>query len=325
LKAVAVVPLRESRLRRLWRYQEERFPLRRHGPLILVFSGAAVGYGARLAGVTPRPAALAGAFVVVLLQFLLMRIADEFKDADDDRRWRPERAVPRGLVSLRELAGLGLVAALLQLLAVAVVAPGALSLLAGLWGFFLLMSAEFFRRRWLRARPVLYGLSHLLIVPLQALLALRLQLVGPLPLMALAPFLACCYAGAMLIELARKIRWPAAERPGVETYSALWGFRPAAGFWLAALLLAAAMALVAAASIQRTAAVALVLGPLLVAALLRVAPWLTARPLPAPGQPGTAAEPRATSEPLEALTAVWILATYLSLGWLPWWPHGGGS
>ena len=39
--------------RRLWIYQAERFPLRRHGPLITVFCGAAALYGARLVGGSP--------------------------------------------------------------------------------------------------------------------------------------------------------------------------------------------------------------------------------------------------------------------------------
>ena len=42
------LPLAPSLPRRLWQYQLERFPLARHGPLILVFAGGAVGYGAAL-------------------------------------------------------------------------------------------------------------------------------------------------------------------------------------------------------------------------------------------------------------------------------------
>jgi 4-hydroxybenzoate polyprenyltransferase len=295
-------------LRRLWRYQAERFPLVRHGPLILVFSGGAVGYGARLAGSPPRALALAVACAVLLLQFLLMRLADEFKDDDDDRRWRPERAVPRGLVHLRELAGLGLVAAALQFALVAALIPAGLPWLAAVWGWFLLMGAEFFRRDWLRARPGLYALSHLPIVPLLALLAVRLQIGGPLPLGRLLPFLGCCYAGAMLIELARKIQAPPAERPGVESYSAVWGFRPALAIWTATLALSALLAL--AAAVAGGGEVWLLpLAPLLALALAQVGPWLTGRSSPSR---------RRAEEPLASLTALWILATYLGLGWLPW-------
>jgi 4-hydroxybenzoate polyprenyltransferase len=297
---------------RLWRYQAERFPLGRHGPLILVFSGAAVGYAAVLTGQVPRPGAVLAATGVVLLQFLLMRIADEFKDADDDRRWRPQRPVPRGLVSLRELAGLGAVAACLQLAMVLSAAPAALPLLAAVWGWFLLMTAEFFRPRWLRRRLGIYALSHLLIVPLLALLAMAQQ--GPLPpLAALPPFLLCTYACSLCLELARKTRPAAAEQPGVDTYSAHWGLRTALAIWLLALLMSALAAWAAAAAIQQPGPL-LLLGLLLLLSLARVAPWLAGTGSPSAGQ----------AEPLGGLTALWILAVYAGLGWWPWLALGWG-
>ncbi|MEB3198896.1 MAG: UbiA family prenyltransferase [Synechococcaceae cyanobacterium] len=308
-------PLRRPSLpQRLWRYQAERFPLRRHGPLILVFSGAAAGYGLRLGQGVPRPVPLLAAVLVVLLQFLLLRLADEFKDADDDRRWRPGRPVPRGLVSLQELAGLGLLAAAGQLLLVLALRPGALAALLAVWGWFLLMCAEFFRPRWLRRRLALYALSHLPIVPLLALLAMALQGPLPQPPAALLPFLLCTYLAALLLELSRKTRLPADEEPGVDTYSAHWGWRTCLRLWLTALPAIALTALAAAAAIDQ--------GPLLLALLLPLAlvspalvlPWLWPPPPPA-----------SAAERLEALTALWILALYLGLGWLPWLPALAGA
>lgn len=311
------LPLAPSLPRRLWQYQLERFPLARHGPLILVFAGGAVGYGAALSRTAPRPALAGLAVVVVLLQFLLMRLADEFKDQDDDRRWRPERPVPRGLVRLRELAGLGLIAAGLQWGLVAVLAPVALPWLAVVWGWFALNGAEFFCRRWLRQRPGLYALSHLPIVPLLALVALRPQIPGPLPLPALLPFLGAVYLGGLLIELARKIHAPQQERPGVESYSALWGFRLAVAFWGAALLGSALLALLAAVRVGALPLLLPLLAPLLALAVLRAGPWLAGR-----RQPRAAGD----DEPLASLTALWILATYAGLGGGPWaaWLAGVG-
>ena len=40
------------------------------------------------------------AVVTSFLSFLQLRIADEFKDFDEDSRYRPYRPVPRGLVTL---------------------------------------------------------------------------------------------------------------------------------------------------------------------------------------------------------------------------------
>jgi len=57
----------------------------------------------------PLPAwyLVAAGFASSFLMFALLRIADEFKDAGDDARWRPYRPVPRGLVTLRQLAVAG--------------------------------------------------------------------------------------------------------------------------------------------------------------------------------------------------------------------------
>jgi len=65
----------------------------------------------------PGPSILArfaAAFATVLLFFLQLRIADEFKDYEEDRRCRPHRPVPRGLVSLGELKAVAGAAAVVQ-------------------------------------------------------------------------------------------------------------------------------------------------------------------------------------------------------------------
>jgi 4-hydroxybenzoate polyprenyltransferase len=313
--------------RRLWIYQAERFPLRRHGPLITVFSGAAALYGARLVGGFPSLPVLLSAILCSGAFFLLMRIADEFKDRHDDQRCRPYRPVPRGLVSLRELALVGLATAVLQGVLVWRVAPDAWWLLLLTWGWFALMGVEFLVPAWLRARPLLYTFSHMVIVPLIALLALAMAVLpagGVLPGGALLPLLALCYLNGLAIEFARKIRFPDQEEPGVDTWSALWGLRPAQGRWLVVLLLSLPLALAAARPIQAVPLVLLLLVPLLAWIVVPFLPVKRAALL-ATGATGAAGQAiqvagRAQAqrpEPLELPTALWTLATYLSLGWLP--------
>ena len=323
--------------RRLWIYQAERFPLRRHGPLITVFSGAAALYGARLVGDLPSLPVLMSAILCSGAFFLLMRIADEFKDRHDDQRCRPYRPVPRGLVSLAELALVALATALLQGALVWRVAPEAWWLLVLSWGWFALMVVEFLVPAWLRARPLLYTFSHMVIVPLIALLALAMAVLpggGRLPGAALLPLLALCYLNGLAIEFARKIRFPDQEEPGVDTWSALWGLGPAQGRWLVVVLLSLPLALAAAQPIRAVPLVLLLLAPLLSWIVLRfrpvgivqrlggMAPGLGLIAPAAPGGAGeairAAARPQAPRpEPLELPTAIWTLATYLSLGWLP--------
>ena len=109
-----------------WRiYLRERFPLAAHAPLVAAFSLSAVSVSRLLRGERglPDAAALAVAFVVALLFFFQLRVADEFKDSDDDRQYRPYRPVPRGLVTLAELGRLGVASAVVQLAVALALAP----------------------------------------------------------------------------------------------------------------------------------------------------------------------------------------------------------
>jgi 4-hydroxybenzoate polyprenyltransferase len=110
---------------RWWVYQRERFPLGRHavltGAVCFGVMSASMPEGAGWGLTVAARAAVA--FAVVLLLFLQLRIADEFKDAADDLRCRPQRPVPRGLVTLAELRRIGVAAAVLQAGLVAAAGP----------------------------------------------------------------------------------------------------------------------------------------------------------------------------------------------------------
>jgi 4-hydroxybenzoate polyprenyltransferase len=155
-------------LARWWVYQRERFPLVAHGILILAFSLCAVCFSALRRGAAGFPAwpVIVVAFVSSLISFLHLRLADEFKDYEEDARYRPYRPVPRGLVSLRELgmvwAGTGVLQLLLALRLDVRLAP----ILLGTWIYLALMSREFFCKTWLKAHPFTYMWSHMFIMPL---------------------------------------------------------------------------------------------------------------------------------------------------------------
>src|SRR6266567_3876952 len=153
---------------RWWVYQRERFPVLGHGPVIAAFSFSAVCFSALLRGQADLPPtrSVIVAFGTAFLFFLQLRIADEFKDFEEDSQYRPYRPVPRGLVSLRELAALGALAALAQLGLGLWLEPSLVLLLAVTWAYLALMSKEFFVAEWLKRRHVLYMVSHMAIVPL---------------------------------------------------------------------------------------------------------------------------------------------------------------
>lgn len=322
---------RKTLIKRLWIYQKERFPLVKHGLLIAIFSGSAVGYGAQLSHTQPTIPSAFVAFLSTFAFFGQMRVADEFKDLADDTQYRPYRPVPRGLVSLRELALVGVLSALGQALLALWLAPALLGLLLGTWAYFGLMGQEFFVRDWLKAHPVAYVLSHMVIVPFIAAYAVSTQTIpqaGTAFPPHLLPFLATCFCNGLVIELGRKIRLPAGEETGVETYSALWGLSRATRLWLGAVGATALCAVGAAWPIHALAIVVPILAALLAWMGLKAWPWLgpssalslpqPPAPAPLPGEQGNAKPRQRTYDILETPTALWTLGVYLSLGWLPW-------
>jgi len=119
---------------RLWIYQTERFPLVRSVPLLLAFSASSVTASAHLAGRSvPGAAAYATAFILVLVFFWQMRVADEVKDAETDQRYRPERPIPRGLVSLRLIVWLGVLSTFIALAAALAFHPLLTLLVFAVW------------------------------------------------------------------------------------------------------------------------------------------------------------------------------------------------
>ncbi len=291
-------------------YQKERFPLLAHGPLIGAFSFCAVSYAARLRGNAgfPSLAVIAVAWASAVLFFLLLRIVDEFKDADTDREFRPYRPVPRGLVSLRELAALGMGAMFIQALLAAWLSPRLLPLLASVWAWGALMGREFFAPRFLQTRPAWYMLSHMAIVPLIDGYAAACSGAGSGATGAtvfphsLGWFLLVSYANGMVIEIGRKMRPPEREEVGVETYSAAWGAKRAAMVWAGAAFVSAALALVAA----RAAQIAIAPLALLYGALLILVAVCAARYARRPDL--------STARLLEPVSGVWTLAMYAGLG-----------
>src|SRR2546423_14666725 len=106
---------------RWWIYQRERFPVIAHGLLIAAFSSSAVCFSALLRSQQiyrikiPHPLSLLVAYATAFLFFLQLRIADEFKDFEEDSRYRPYRPVPRALIKLRELSWVFAMGAAIQL------------------------------------------------------------------------------------------------------------------------------------------------------------------------------------------------------------------
>lgn len=297
---------RMSLARRLWAYQAERFPLLRTVPLLAVFSAAAINVSAFLAGRSlPEPVAYLTAFLLAFLLFFQMRAADEVKDAEDDRRFRPERPIPRGLVPLGLIVGLAAAAVPVAVALAWAWHPPLLWLLALAWTWLGLMTAEFLVPAWLKARPVLYLVSHMAILPLIDLMLTGVEWLprgGPDP--ALALFLGLSFVNGCVLEIGRKLKAPENERAGVETYSALWGPAPAARVWAVCVAVAAALVALNGLALGIPTLAAPLAGLGLAAAAL-IARRYASAPTPA------------AERTLDAASGLWVFLAYATLGFLP--------
>jgi 4-hydroxybenzoate polyprenyltransferase len=96
------------------------------------------------------------------------------------------------------------------------------------------MSFEFGCRHWLKQRPIVYLLSHMLIMPIVDFYATTIDWITAKdsPSTNLVPFLIASFFNGIVIEIGRKIRLPTEEENGVETYSFLWGYKRATIIWL---------------------------------------------------------------------------------------------
>ena len=176
------------------------------------------------------------------------------------------------------------------------------------------MSKEFFVHEWLKAHPLFYMLSHMIIMPVFDIYATACDwlMAGAAPPHGLIWFLAVSYLNGIVIEVGRKIRAPHDEEEGVETYTVLWGRSAAAGLACGdgphrSLRLARVSFIGFAGQVG-----------LLLLVLLSCAAWLSIRftnsPLPGRGKG------------FELFSALWTLLMYLSLGAVPLllrFYHGG--
>jgi hypothetical protein len=299
---------------RLWRYQAERFPLAAYAPLITAFTFASVSYSRtarRVAGLPDAegfvrwPLFVAGVFTS-LACFFLLRVLDEHKDADSDRRWRPELPVPRGLVSLHELRVLGAGIGIAVVAVNAALAPVLLLPLALFAFWATLMTKEFFVRDWLRAHLGAYLLTHMLVMPMIDAYTTGIDwlVAGRHAPAGLPWFLAATFANGALVEMGRKLRAPADEREGVDSYTSAWGVRTAPLAWLAVVFAAAGVVTIAARSTGVAGLTAAIVFP--AAALLAT-----------PAARFVATGDGRAARQVEVASGVWGIVSYLTLGFGP--------
>jgi 4-hydroxybenzoate polyprenyltransferase len=217
---------------RLRAYLRERFPPAAHGVMIVSYYSAnqflaqALTYGDR--PLQYSLGSLLGA-VTLLCLFFHLRVFDEHKDYEDDCRHYPERILQRGIVTLPELAKLGAAAIALELILSALwrplPQPAALVSVSAALTYSVLMRYEFFVPKFLRAHFLVYAVSHMLIMPLFAMVVYGFA-TGRFLWQAPGWFWLYSWVGFFVTfnwEISRKVRAPEDEREGVDSYSKVFG------------------------------------------------------------------------------------------------------
>lgn len=297
-----------SFLSRFYRYQKERFPILGHGLLVASFSFSAIAYSRLCRGAEGFVSwsAFGVAILTTITLFLLVRIFDEFKDAEDDAQYRRELPVPRGLIRLKELAILGVILAVIQIAVNAWYFPKLLIMYGVVVVYLSLMGKEFFIAKWLKKHQFWYVTSHMFIIPLIDMYASGIDwmIAGVEPPKGLLFFFIVSYLNGIVLEVGRKIRTPEREAEGVLTYSSMIGLNKAIFLWVGILLLTLAAAVTAAWFAGHGSMEFIILGALFLTCLL-----------PAILVLGKPTHKRTKS--IEIASALWTIGMYLSLGGIP--------
>ncbi len=239
----------QSFIKRFYIYQKERFPFATHGLLIAAFSFSAISYSRICRGAVDFIAWQPYLICIfnTIGMFLLLRICDEHKDAEEDKLYRSYLPVPRGIISLKELRVIGFTVAALQIIVQLVTYPNMLILYIVAMLYMMLMLKEFFVVEWLRKRQFWYVVSHMLIIPLVDVYASGYDWYladAPAP-KGLLFFFLVSFMNGIVLEIGRKIKTPEKEEPGVVSYTNLMGHKAAPIYWILCLLLTMLLAMAA--------------------------------------------------------------------------------
>ena len=183
-------------------------------------------------------------FIIIFMFFFQLRITDEFKDYEEDLKYRPYRPVQRGIISLKALGKIGLATVIVQIILAHVINPKLIYFMLLVWIYMFLMTKEFFIKNWLTERILIYALSHVVIMIFITLvivkgtgyilqdhfletLYLLLEKYKKNIFIGLIPLFALNYLNGIVLEIGRKTRKANEEEHGVQTYSKLWGRKKA--------------------------------------------------------------------------------------------------
>lgn len=295
-------------VKRLWIYQKERFPLFFNLIAVTTFTFSAISYSRICRGVhgfVDWQTFIIGCFATFTL-FFLVRVFDEFKDQEDDKKYRSYLPVPRGLIKLSELRNLGIIIGIIQIAVIAYFQLPMLWLYALVLGYLCLMGVEFFVGDWLKEKQILYITSHMIIIPLLDIYSSGLDwlLAGSSPHWGLAFFFVVSYMNGLIGEFGRKMKAPEDEEEGVVSYTGMWGINKAVRIWMISMIFTLIVASIAAyLAGYGLITFSVLCGLALICALA--------------GFKFQKSPSKKSAKMMEAASGIWIVGMYLSLGGIP--------
>jgi 4-hydroxybenzoate polyprenyltransferase len=298
----------DSFAKRFYIYQKERFPFLGYIVLISVFTFSAASYSRICRGGTgfiDWGNYLIGVLTTFSL-FFLVRIFDEFKDKEEDAKYRQYLPVPRGLISLKELKIVGSVVASIQLFCILFFQPEMIVLYAVVMGYLLLMRVEFFVPHWLKRHQLMYVVSHMIIIPLIDVYASGLDwfLGGFKAPIGLLFFFAVSFMNGIVLEFGRKIKPPDSEEEGVLSYTKYFGTKKAVWVWISVLTATLLLSLVTSYYANYGLVAYYFFGTVFLICLIPAFLFLQ--------KPGTK-----SAKLIEHASSIWTVFMYLGLGGIP--------
>ena len=202
-------------------YQKERFPVGVYGLYIFCIVFAVFCYCNYMNKIEEiKYCFLIPMFVFSFLQFLMVRIVDEFKDFEEDSKFRPYRPVPRGLVTLKELKVLFVICLLIQIAIAVTLNVKNIGLLIGFWAFFFLFCKDFFIKKYLDKHILMtVAIDEILVVFLALYISSFVHSINSMMWIILL----VVYLVSWVVEIARKVRCKKDEEKGVKTYTSVLG------------------------------------------------------------------------------------------------------
>lgn len=223
-------------------YQKERHPVWLGIPMAAAISYSGITFSALLAHRAPPNLIiyLIG-FVVTFCFHLQRRIADDLRNIRFDRKYQPNRPIPRGLVSANELrflfVGLMPVQALLSMMVdIRMFGPLLVTTV-----FIMFLTMGFGPLRWNNFNPIFYLFFHRFAAPFTIFTISALEWLprhgSPHP--AIALLLIVSFLNSFALEIGRNFDLPGEGLPESRSYAKFWGPRKASVIWWMMINLAA--------------------------------------------------------------------------------------